>query len=765
MSNGEPMEISGGSVAREQEMIVAVPPYVVGEINAPAYAHADGFEHHGRKRRLPGTIVPAITLPLDEQDDYLDVAVLDITAGHEVQSTIVELAIHDSDRNILIVDSDDHQHRILGGAFGNATADIAGPLGDDGEMIRFRLSSPVLPGLNAPHGDAPPAASAPFSGRDGYVAPVEALRDRRLPREVWLELRHRNAQRALLATDTARITIAPFIVSSDIDPPIRLYVFYIIDKEEEGEEEDDDDEPQVLVDPGNFGFVRDLMRIAALAGASVETWDFYPPDGPFVIGRGVFVQDHHLFGYTTTPNFQNQVVYYVTTMPHDGAPDVLAPYRLGDRPAQGFRPALNGAGDSINFGGNIVASPPVARATDEILQAGTHPRIRAHPAAPYGKLVIGASTARGPSAALARFLKNQAVQPIVPIDTTWLEVAHADEVVSFATCPDHGGRPIMLLAVPDLAVNLLYQLTVILGYGAPLDRPARGSDSDMLAHFMPRFNRSPQQLLAALGDIDLVMEDVVHDTSQGELEVQVASLPRNGTMAYMAKLDIIQARLMQVLDFDMADVVAMPVLFGPGPNNVAALLPNTVNFQLLGPHMIIPKPWGPRVGVNRAISVLVRAGVPDDLVTGFDLQPLRTEEMWLSPQQTVADLAHAMGIHEDRIAIIEHAGAPGGGWAPFRSQPSNAQRDWPAGWRKVRIAHDGVCIFEAYISVMLQGSGLTLHFVDDFRTYHRSGAGGSLGGGEIHCGTNVARLAPQVAAENAWWLNYEDYLSVDPAAI
>ncbi len=52
-----------------------------------------------------------------------------------------------------------------------------------------------------------------------------------------------------------------------------------------------------------------------------------------------------------------------------------------------------------------------------------------------------------------------------------------------------------------------------------------------------------------------------------------------------------------------------------------------------------------------------------------------------------------------------------------------------------------VDVFRQYVQNALSGSGLTLHFIDDWDAYHVSF-------GEVHCGTNVLRAPP---TNVSWW--------------
>lgn len=83
---------------------------------------------------------------------------------------------------------------------------------------------------------------------------------------------------------------------------------------------------------------------------------------------------------------------------------------------------INQFRNTSNYGGNIEVAPPTSQA-----QLGT--------------IVIGNASIRGQSdfidPDLLRFLSKQRKQPIVQVDTTWLDVGHIDEVLTFV--PDRNG--------------------------------------------------------------------------------------------------------------------------------------------------------------------------------------------------------------------------------------------------------------------------------------------------------------------------------------
>ena len=84
-------------------------------------------------------------------------------------------------------------------------------------------------------------------------------------------------------------------------------------------------------------------------------------------------------------------------------------------------------------------------------------------------------------------------------------------------------------------------------------------------------------------------------------------------------------------------------------------------------------------------------------------------------------------------------------------------------WMRIRIPDNTVDVIEGFMKSILEPIGNTVHFIDDFESYHEQM-------GEVHCGTNAKRKPPEEHAgfTARWWDagNYDpDYdTSYDPAA-
>ncbi|MEN9934258.1 MAG: hypothetical protein RLZZ387_837 [Chloroflexota bacterium] len=115
--------------------------------------------------------------------------------------------------------------------------------------------------------------------------------------------------------------------------------------------------------------------------------------------------------------------------------------------------------DSSNYGGNIEVAPPT-------------------PGAPLGTIVVGNTRIQGASdfvdPDLLRFLHKQRKQPVVQFDTTWLDVGHIDELLTFVPNRGAGQGFAALRASSGLALRILHAAAERFLAGLPIEHPMRG---------------------------------------------------------------------------------------------------------------------------------------------------------------------------------------------------------------------------------------------------------------------------------------------------
>lgn len=210
----------------------------------------------------------------------------------------------------------------------------------------------------------------------------------------------------------------------------------------------------------------------------------------------------------------------------------------------------------IDWYGNIVVSPPLAKSPDGPF--------------PYGRIILGQQGELLPNADLLAFLAAQGEQwPPLVIDTSWLYIGHADELVSFV--PRADGAWAALVPSTDLGL-------------AMVDRLACGPSGDVA-------------LFRGRGPIHWWFTTPVrHLASHRGL--------RRENERVAAKLGALRSQLIAELGFSPEQIIEVPALFNRG----RSVWPNLVNGLALADRYIAPDPSGPIVdGVDPVKEALTRA--------------------------------------------------------------------------------------------------------------------------------------------------------------
>lgn len=172
-------------------------------------------------------------------------------------------------------------------------------------------------------------------------------------------------------------------------------------------------------------------------------------------------------------------------------------------------------------------------------------------------------------------------------------------------------------------------------------------------------------------------------------------------------------------------------------------MPNSVNFQVLNKHVMVPRPQGPRMGFDDAAAVLkavMPKAYPDLKLPKlnkqfFEYKKLHQPVVWLNTEDD-KDLERDGA---DRIVTFFRDGFPKKTKNdeiadsivtanPHAFTQSGMLRP---GWQPVVIPENTVDLMEACILIVLESVGAKVRFVDSWFYHVRSG--------EIHCGTNAIR--------------------------
>ncbi|CAH1782438.1 unnamed protein product [Owenia fusiformis] len=189
---------------------------------------------------------------------------------------------------------------------------------------------------------------------------------------------------------------------------------------------------------------------------------------------------------------------------------------------------------------------------------------------PFGKILIGgtlpgAFNERRMLKVIRNFLSAQKVQPLVELFSDWLTVGHIDEFMTFVPTNDKKSFK-LLMASPDCCYSILKKLNRE-GHGELVLFEGKKSDADGLVNA----ERTVKDLLR---DTDL---DKYNKTKQRYLDWNRDTLKRE-------------------LGLTEEDVIDVPALFhtvdGTGAD---AIFPGMVNMLVLGNHLGIPKPFGPKI--------------------------------------------------------------------------------------------------------------------------------------------------------------------------
>jgi protein-arginine deiminase len=324
--------------------------------------------------------------------------------------------------------------------------------------------------------------------------------------------------------------------------------------------------------------------------------------------------------------------------------------------------------------------------------------------------------------AFRTFLDAQAVQPVLTFDTSWLHVGHVDEVAIFV--PATGGKGYrLLMSSTQLATDIFLEAEAL-----HTSDPAVHPLTEM---FRGKFWQLPDgsEIPAAVSVATLLTS---HRDGNDELQAE--------------RLTPIENRLKAGLDLSDTDVIHIPVYYdvkdmplgsiGNG-GMTSAHTPHMVNLQVVDRHMMIPRPFGPRMRVADVVSVLTSVGVAG--VTAVRLTPLVGHWHWARKNDRATDMGTTFGV--SAAAIRSHANNSG------KFTGAGAVRN---NWDRIWIPEDNVDLLEACVQVLLEDVGLTVHWIDDWDTYHRNF-------GEVHCGTNVVRTPPEAEPGYSgphWWEHY-----------
>lgn len=460
--------------------------------------------------------------------------------------------------------------------------------------------------------------------------------------------------------------------------------------------------------------------------------------------------------------------------------------------------------DSANYGGNLESTPPVSNA-------------------PLGKILLGNFTFPDGGELidpdLLRLLAKQRKQPIVEINTAWLKVGHVDEML--AVVPHRTSGFSIVHASSRAAMAILREAESRYRGGLPPHHPDRIGTPRRPSGVLPRLmtagtapvtrlfrgkawihmhrparrgqvSRSHDppsiylQLASALGGsggfnvhrigfvpgegpdrrypADITPSEIIYC----ERDVTGESV-NDGIDASM--LEPSRAILARQLD---VPVLPVPVLWdrvenlglfdaAPWQHRTTAFSPDMVNLQVLNGHLLVPKPYGPRMYRTDAVFVVRTAmrelGLPGTIRdrVGQRLiarRRMTREHYWVeavdpavlyTPGGLIRASYGGLRTAQDVIEAFRDS-FPGADNVELERRiiSPNARHFDSRGFlrqdfARLTIDDDMVDLFELFTAAVAEELNVQIHFVDSWY-YH-------LGDGQIHCGTNVLRRPRR---RNSW---------------
>lgn len=743
-----------------------------GAILLPNLDIDDGSRLATSGARVPGLDAYQELAPA--ADDDLSTGFVERSPYDPVRATRAELVLHPADAARVRIFASRSRPAILG-----VQTVMNGPRDYTGTVHRYAITAPVGvsleaiapagdPSRPAPGGSAPPPPSRAFA-HDAPPRRRGRLYGQRAPGEVWIEVEHTGG--GATHRDVSLFTIAPFLLVPNTQPVEMLYVVYTGDRR-------DDSHPTVV---DTLVACRQIFGSSAVdvppsAGDPVVPHTPVVPGAPSLQGKKVhvirshdaWIQDQVVFGYCEAPQRTLQVAVNCKRSDSD---DFLRERVREDFPSGGlaFYDGLLGPGSSIDYGGNIEVSPPIDVQTDRMARDAAGPTVARHPPAPLGKIIFGDCHPREAHRETREFLLAQRVQPVLPIDTSWLVVGHVDEIM--ITVPDRRAGGFKLL------VSSAEAMTKLLRGAQEVARPTRtglhrGKQSRAPTYF--NLELEVEHLLDT--PIDRLPNSAIVRWSAADPPVSSTVREYNERLQQLKLLPITE-RLRNGLGLTDADVLPIPVYFRVPTkfsereinhrdrgHRTASLTVDCVNLQVVNDHLLVPRPFGPRVPPADAQRILRR--VLSELSLGHlqvRLGPTDTIH-WSYPGEAdwkifayfarldPARRAHVLGrVDRDDYNGLSAIDRPALEQARAALASRNAQH-FPTGaawtstsnqYRRLELDEGTVDLVESYLETVLAPLGLTVHFVDTWFYHVRTGA--------VHCGTNARLTPPSVH----WWDHYD----------
>ncbi|MCB2101149.1 MAG: hypothetical protein KDE22_09790 [Rhodobacterales bacterium] len=399
--------------------------------------------------------------------------------------------------------------------------------------------------------------------------------------------------------------------------------------------------------------------------------------------------------------------------------------------------------DSVTYGGNIEIAPTGPPGTG-------------------GTPVIGNGDDRPMDEALSSFLRVQSAAEIVEVDTSWLKVGHVDELFTFVPTTGGGGSwtilqnsthlglEILLEALrfyfnkPDLEIDGTDWRNIL---GSSLGVLGQESDPVFITNvlrgkywtyqFDHRISAFPLQTPPRMHMESLANRLVVDSTDKHEADeahmslLEIMHLEQTfGANRALAAEELFELTSRLYESLNPPSIHFLPAIFDLFEGRATeTFLPNMVNMQVIGKHLLVPRPFGPRMRADQAVAVLRKVMGPghhDDLTIDFIRRHrLEDQDLWIRTQPEVYGLDRILASQLE-VAFNLKASLQDANRTHF-----DANGWLKDGWRNLKIPEKSVDLFELYATVLFNSLGLTVHWIDTWFYHVRHGG--------LHCGTNTLR--------------------------
>jgi protein-arginine deiminase len=313
-------------------------------------------------------------------------------------------------------------------------------------------------------------------------------------------------------------------------------------------------------DAGRYtqSLVEGMVPMAAAAGG--QPIEALPLDD-LGLETDVWAQDYFDIAYTSRPGPGGKAIGIQiavrSAQPDRSAGEVTGKHFFGPDWATVFEHEADQASDhsySMNSFGNWDVIPPYEKGAEKF---------------PVGRNLWGATgdARTSPDPVFADFVKAQAVQPGINVDTSWLGVGHVDEFTSWVKSNSPRGWA-MLRASPKDARTMLQMLD------------GQGMGASELFVSKMSYNYQQRKYVSAAVAVSAVL---------GSANLMAAN------QTSQAKVDSETTKLINEIGLQPNEVIEMPFLYERSFGGSGAFIPGTVNLLYADGTVLIPDPFGPNV--------------------------------------------------------------------------------------------------------------------------------------------------------------------------